>query len=298
MNNRLMVNYTPGDTPIHKLNGATKVFGFIVITVYIIMTFDVRVMLPMLIFSVIGIVSMKPNYKPILFVFLFLLVMAGVIGSLMLILIRPTSGLTHVGGETILIRWTDHFFISRELLWYVAAMFFKRICSLGTAVLFIIAITPSELAAGLNKLKMPYKVCTIISIAFRTIPDIARDFIDTKNSLMMRGVELDSRKAGLGKRMKHMVFILSPLIMTSLGRIGTIANAMDLRGFSKHKKRTWYSERPPTRNDWIARGIILLIALFVIYYIVFVRILNSPPYSYWSPWGYWGDWSLFGFFTG
>lgn len=288
MNNRLLINYSPGTTPIHRLNGATKVMGFIAITVYIIMTFDVRIMAPMLLLCTIGIITMKPNWKPILFVFAFMFVMAGVIGSVMIILIRPSSGLTHVGGETIIVRWTDHFFISKELLWYVSAMLFKRICSLSTAILFILAITPSELAAGLNKLKMPYKVCTVISLAFRTIPDIARDYLDIKNSLMMRGIELDSRKTSLGKRLKQTVYILSPLIMTSFNRIGTIANAMDLRGYSKLKQRSWYSEREPTTADWVARGIILLVALFCVYYIVFVRILNPPPFSYWSPWGYWG----------
>jgi len=288
MNNRLLINYSPGTTPIHRLNGATKVFGFVVVTVYIIMTFDVRVMLPMFLLCTAGVISMKPNWKPIFLILGFLFVMAGLLGSVMMIVIRPQAALTHVGGETIIVRWTDHFFISKELLWYVSAMFFKRICSLSTAILFILSITPSELAAGLNKLKMPYKICTVISLAFRTIPDIARDYMDIKNSLMMRGVELDSRKTSLGQRLKQTVFILSPLIMTSFGRIGTIANAMDLRGYSKLNERTWYSEREPTKADWFARCIIVLVALFCVYYIVFVRIINTPPFSYWSPWGYWG----------
>jgi len=244
------------------------------------------VMLPMLILCTAGVISMKPNWKIIFFIFAFLFVGAGLLGSTMLILIRPQSGLGHVGGETIIIRWTDHFFISKELLWYVSAMFFKRVCSLSTALLFILAITPSELAAGFNKLGMPYKICTVISLAFRTIPDIARDYLDIKNSLMMRGVELDSRRVSIRERLKQTIYILAPLIMTSFGRIGTIANAMDLRGFSKMKTRTWYSEREPSKTDWIARGILVLIGLFCVYYIVFIRILNPPPFSYWSPWGY------------
>jgi len=288
MNNRLLINYSPGTTPIHRLNGSTKVLGFIVVTVYIIMTFDVRVMIPMFVLCTAGVFSMKPNWKPIFFILAFLMVGAGLLGSSMIILIRPGSGFTHVGGETVIIRWSDHFFISKELIWYVCAMFFKRIASLSTAILFVLSITPSELASGFNRLGMPYKICTVISLAFRTIPDIARDFIDIKNSLMMRGVELDYRKVGLATRLKQMVFILSPLIMTSFGRIGTIANAMDLRGYSKHRKRSWYSERPPTKADWVARGIILLVGAFCVFYIVYVRIMNPPPFSYWSPWGYWG----------
>ena len=102
----------------------------------------------------------------------------------------------------------------------------------------------------------------------------------------MRGVELDSRRVSIRERLKQTIYILAPLIMTSFGRIGTIANAMDLRGFSKMKTRTWYSEREPSKADWIARGILVLIGLFCVYYIVFIRILNPPPFSYWSPWGY------------
>ena len=284
MNNRFMINYSPGTTPLHRLNGTTKVFAFIVITVYVIMTFDVRVMLPMFLLCCMGIVSMKPNWKPVFFMLGFLTVMAGVIGSLMIILIRPSSGLTHVGAETILIRFTDHFFISRELLWYVGAMFFKRLTSFSTAILFILAITPSQLAAGFNKIGMPYKVCTIISLAFRTIPDIARDFTDIKNSLMTRGIEMDSRKVGIGKRLKQTVMVLAPLIITSFGKVGNIANAMDLRGYGRLKKRSWYSEPPPTRSDWFARCIIVLLACFVVFYIIYFRNINPAPFNYWAPW--------------
>jgi len=287
MNRRFIISYTKGTTPLHRLNGATKVSCFIVMTVYIIMTFDVRVMLPMFILCCIGIISMKPDWKAIFFIVAFMFVMAGVIGSLMIILVRPSSGLSHVGGETIIVRWSSHFFISKELLWYGGAMFFKRLCSLATALFFILSITPSELAAGLNKLRLPYKLCTVVSLAFRTIPDIARDYEDIKNSLMMRGVELDVRKVGLLKRLRQTVLMLAPLVLTSFGKAGTIATAMDLRRFGRLKRKSWYSEREPGRADWIARAFIVLIGAFCVYYIIFFKTLNPPPFDYWSPWGYW-----------
>ena len=57
-----------------------------------------------------------------------------------------------------------------------------------------------------------------------------------------------------------------PLILTSLNRIDTISNAMELRGFGKSDKRTWYTRRPFTRRDFIALGFgaaLLLISLTV-----------------------------------
>jgi len=284
MNRRFMISYSPGTTPIQRLNGTTKMLGFIAITVYIIMTFDVRMLLPMFVLCTIGVISMKPNWKIVFFMFMFMFIMAGVVGSVMIILVRPTSGLTRVGGETIIWQLNDRFFISRELLWYVGMMYFKRVCSFASAILFIVAVTPSEMASGLNRLRLPYKVCTIMALAFRTIPDIARDFANIKNSLMMRGIEMDSKKAGIRQKLKQTIFMLVPLIMTSFGKVNNIANAMDLRGFGKHKKRTWYSEKEPTRADWIARVFILLLAIFCVLYIIQFRIIDPPAYDYWSPW--------------
>ena len=54
--------------------------------------------------------------------------------------------------------------------------------------------------------------------------------------------------------------------MTSLNRIDTISNAMELRGFGKSDKRTWYTRRPFDRRDFIALGfgaVLLLISLTV-----------------------------------
>ncbi len=57
--------------------------------------------------------------------------------------------------------------------------------------------------------------------------------------------------------MKNSVNILLPLILTSLNRIDTISNAMELRGFGKNRKRTWYTRRPFASGislPWAGRG--------------------------------------------
>jgi energy-coupling factor transport system permease protein len=284
MNNRFVINYAPGATAMHRLNGTTKALLFLTMTVYVIMSFDVRVLAPMFVLCLGLIVSMKPHWKPILFVTAFMTVMAGILGSLLIILVRPEAGENHVGAATYIVRWSDRFFLTRELLWYVGAMFFKRLCSLATALVLVLSITPSEIASGLNALALPYKACVIISLAFRTIPDVARDFLDIRNSLSMRGVEFDPKRAGLVSRLRQLTLVLVPLIMTSFGRVETIANAMDLRSFGKNRRRTWYSHNPPTGADWFARSFTVLIAAFCAYYIIRHRIIDPPPYDYWCPW--------------
>ena len=51
-------------------------------------------------------------------------------------------------------------------------------------------------------------------------------------------------------------------IFSSLERIDTISNAMELCGFGKHKKRTGYAGRPFKTADYITIGaVILLVSL-------------------------------------
>ena len=62
-------------------------------------------MLAIFLLCMAGVASMKPNWKPIAFMFGFLIVMNGIIGSLMVIVISPESGLIIIKGlEAALVR--------------------------------------------------------------------------------------------------------------------------------------------------------------------------------------------------
>ena len=65
------------------------------------------------------------------------------------------------------------------------------------------------------------------------------------------------------------------LILTSLNRIDTISNAMELRGFGKNKKRTWYTRRPFERRDFAALGLgVVLLVVSLTVTIKFGRFYN------------------------
>ena len=126
-------------------------------------------------------------------------------------------------------------------------------------------LTPSEFAASLNSIGISYKVGYSVAIALRYIPDIQRDYHSISQAQQARSVEL-GKKEPFFKRMKNSVNILLPLILTSLNRIDTISNAMELRGFGKGKKRTWYMGRKFNIADISAMAfcaILLFIALYL-----------------------------------
>ncbi len=284
MNNKLVINYTPGPTLIHKLSGFTKVFLFLVMTVAIISTFDIRILVPLLLINVAEIISMKPNYKPLAVVFSITFVTVTLIGNLMLFAVSPEAGLNNVGAEHIIWQGSGSHYISKEFLWYIFVVFMKRTTSFASVMAFALATTPSEFASGLNKCGLPYKICTIVSLAYRTIPDIANDFINIRNSMMMRGAELTGKGVSLWKRLKNTVLLLVPLVFTAFGKVGNIANAMDLRGYGKNKKRTWYAENEPTKADHIVRILTVILLVLVIYYVVRYRFIDPWPAKFWCPW--------------
>ena len=64
--------------------------------------------------------------------------------------------------------------------------------------------------------------------------------------------------------------ILVPLIFTTMDRIELISNAMDLRGFGKHKKRTWYTRKPLTKADYLSMlfcALVLALTLYVRFFV-------------------------------
>jgi energy-coupling factor transport system permease protein len=277
-----IINIIPGKQLLHKLNGTTKVALFIVLIVYIIMSFDLRLLLPLFILGGIALVSLKPYWKPIIAVFITILLL-NLLNIFLFWLVNPAIGSTMTGGsQTILIQFNSHYFISLETLWYLSVRLLKLLTSFLISIVFIQAITPAQLAAGLSGLGFPYKMSTVVSLAFRYLPDIARDYMNIKVAMQARGAELDAKRLNLMERIKQNTYILLPLIVSSFDRVGLVANALDLRGFGLGKKRTYYCETKSTLMDYIFRTLTVLILVFIIYWIG-SRIIHPPQSSMWFP---------------
>ncbi len=282
MNNKFLINLIPGDTLLHKLTGEVKVRLFAVLLVFIIMSFDIRLILPLFILTLIALFSLKPSWKSLSFIIGFVVVM-NLFNILLFYLANPNAGAEMcAGGKTVFYQFNSYFFFSKQTFWYLGVRFIKMITSFLVSLVFVLSITPSELAAGLNKNFVHYKFCTIVSLAFRYIPDIGRDYTNIAISMQARGVEMDNKRISVFKRLKQMVMILLPLIITTFDRVGTIANAMDLRGYGKNKGRTWYSEHEKTKADKVFNIIALAILAFSIYWIA-SSVINPPISRMWYP---------------
>lgn len=282
MSKRLFINVIPGHTFLDKLSGTTKVRLFFALVILLVVTWDFRILFPVLIASFVGLISIKPNWKLVGGLLTFI-VAVNLFNLFLIWVVSPDYGRNIVGGSTLLFTFSSRYILTAETLWYFLIRFTKFMATFTVSLTFIQAITPSEIAAGLYSIKVPYKVATIVSIAFRYIPDITRDFSDIKISMQARGMELDSKRTGLLTRLKQNVLILVPLIIISFERVGNIANAMDLRGYGKGKTRTYYSEHEETPNDRRMKVVYILLYLAIVAVII-RRIFFPAEFQVWAPW--------------
>lgn len=255
-----MLSYSEIDSPIHKLTGAAKLIALVLWAIVSMITYDTRVLVGMFIISIIVFKLSKVEFKKIAFVVYFILVFL-LINNIAIFIFSPYEGVEIYGSRTDLFKIVGPYTVTVQQLFYQFNITLKYFSIIPMALLFMVATNPSEFAASLNKIGVNYKVAYSVSIALRYIPDVQRDYQDISFAQQARGIDT-SKKESFIKRIKNSAAILMPLIFSSLDRIDTISTAMELRAFGNKKKRTWYSEKPFKKNDYIA--IILVASILVI----------------------------------
>ncbi len=254
-------NYINRESVIHRMSGATKLIVLILWSLAAMTSFDTRflALLPILAFILFGLSKIRFSDVKFLLWFTFVFM---VLNNLLIYIFSPEHGVTIYGSRTILLEGYGRWTLTAEQLFYHLNVVLKYLATIPVVILFVSTTDPSEFASSLSKIGINYKVAYSVSLALRYIPDIQREFHDIMISQQARGLEMASKKQNIIKRLKNASAMLFPLIISSMDRIEVIANAMELRGFGKHKKRSWYSERPFRAPDYTA--IIFVCLLMVI----------------------------------
>ncbi|MBQ1985536.1 MAG: energy-coupling factor transporter transmembrane protein EcfT [Clostridia bacterium] len=242
-----LFNYIDRPSRIHRLTGACKLICLITWSVAAMTSFYTPLLLAMTVVSFILFRSAKLQLKDISFM-LGLMAVYIVLNNVLIYLFSPDHGTSIYGTETVLFKLFGPYVVTAEQLFYHLNVILKTTCTIPIVLLFVCTTNPSEFAASLSRIGVSYKISYAVALALRYIPDIQREYRDISLAQQARGTEM-SKKASLVKRLKAASTILIPLILSSMERIETISNAMELRGFGKSAKRTWYSERKFSKMD-------------------------------------------------
>ncbi|WHY77074.1 energy-coupling factor transporter transmembrane component T [Neobacillus sp. WH10] len=262
-----MLSYIERQSPVHQLTGVTKLICFIIWSSIAMLTYDTRVLVFLFLFSIGVFIVSKVKLKEVAFVLLFILLFL-MINNLAIYVFSPQEGVKIYGTSHVLFEIGGRYSITLEQLFYQMNVTLKYFTVIPAAILFIVTTNPSEFAASLNRIGVSYRISYAVALALRYIPDIQRDFRNISLSQQARGIDM-SRKEKLPKRIKNAASIIIPLILSSLDKIEIISNAMELRGFGKNKKRSWYRARPFQKIDVftiILFALILLVSLYVTFH--------------------------------
>ena len=247
MNGRRMLSYIEADSPLHSLCGATKLLVFLFWSVLVMVSFKTPMLISLAAAGVILFGVSKIRFRDISFIIKMMALFLA-LNLAAVYLFAPEQGVLIYKTRNVIWAGRGRFTLTAEQIFYEFNIFLKYVTIIPPAILLMVTTHPTEFAASLNRIGVPYTAAYAVSLTLRYIPDVQRDFEAISQSQQARGLEL-SRKASFVKRLKRTVPLLLPLILSSLERIDVISRAMELRGFGKNKKRTWYSARPFSRAD-------------------------------------------------
>ena len=238
-------------------------------------TYDTRMLAVLPLFSFALFLLSRIRLRDVSFMLGFTAVFL-VLNNLLVFLFAPEHGVSLYGTRHVLFSLGGRWVVTQEQLFYHLNLVLKYLSTIPIVLLFVCTTQPSEFAASLNRIGVKYTIAYSVALALRYIPDIQQEYHEISQAQQARGIEM-SKKQRLGKRLKAASAILIPLILSSMDRIEVISNAMELRGFGKHKKRSWYMARPFRTADFLSMAFCaLLLAAALI-----LNFLNGS--RFWNP---------------
>lgn len=268
MNDVSFGQYYPSKSFVHRLDPRVKILFLVLYIVAIFLAKDfyalgacALVFLLTACVSGVPITSLLRSVKAILFLLVFMSVL----------------NLFFYQGETVLWEW-KFITIYKEAV-YNAAFLAVRLflLVLGSSVLTL-TTTPVSLADGVESLLSPLKIlrfpvhelALIMSIALRFIPILTDETGRIMNAQKARGADFET--GGMVKRVKAIVPVLIPLLISAFRRADELGDAMDARCYSGSKVRTKYKKLTLSWRDLIAA----LVGAILLTGVILLRIYTLP----------------------
>ena len=261
--------YYPANSFAHKLDARFKLIFLIayIVCIFLCKTFIglsacAAALLVCVLFSHVPLGKIIKSIKGILFLLLFTAIL-------------NVFFYTPVEGETPLWSWQ---FIKlyeggvRAALFLIVRLF---LLVMGSSLLTL-TTTPVSLTDGIESLLAPLKllkvpvhdIALIMSIALRFIPILTDETSRIMNAQKARGADFET--GGLFQRVKAIVPILIPLLISAFRRADELGDAMDARCYAGSKTRTKYKKLRFTWRDLLG----LLFMLAMIAGVVWLRVIS------------------------
>lgn len=174
-------------------------------------------------------------------------VLRSVKAIIILLIFTAVLNLFFHGGKHLLVHW-GIIKIYREGIIFTVFFVFRLFFLVMGSALLTLTTTPVELTDGIESLLTPFKwirfpvheLALIMSIALRFIPTLIDETNRIISAQKARGADFES--GNIFKRIKAIVPILIPLLISAFRRAEELGDAMDARCYSGSKNRTKYKK--------------------------------------------------------
>jgi len=255
MNSKLF-DYVERHNFVYDLSGATKLLTFLLMNIAVMQSYDIRFVALVFIMALIAFKLSEIKLSQIKLMMMYVGTFV-LLNFVLTFIFNPQYGTEIYGTKHVLFQITERYTVTQEQMLYQFTKLMKYCAAVPFCIIFILATHPSEMAASISSVGVPYKISYALSLTLRYFPDVIRDYNDISLAQQARGLDL-SKKEKISVRVKNIFNICVPLIFTTLDRIELISNTMDLRGFGTEKKRTWYTQKKLAINDYLVIIICLL----------------------------------------
>ena len=262
MNNVSFGQYYPANSFLHKCDPRQKIVFLVlyIVAVSLSQTFYALgacalVLILAIACSRVPLRSLLKSIKPVLFLLLFTAVLN--------LFFHP--------GETPL--WKGSF-ITKEAVYFTLFLSLRLCLLVMVSSLLTLTTTPVSLTDGVESLLTPLKwlrfpvheLALIMSLALRFIPTLSEQTSRIMNAQKARGTDFET--GSLVKRVKAVVPILIPLLISAFRSSEELGDAMSARCYSGSKKRTKYKKLSFTWRDILS----LIVGVALLTGVILMRI--------------------------
>lgn len=239
--------YYNTDSILHRLDPRVKLMGTLI---FLISLFMKRSILAYVVITLALITLIRLSHVP------FSYMVKGLKTILFLLCLTvPASVLLTPG--TVIFQWKIFTVTQEGVRNAVFTVIRLSYLIIGTS-LMTLTTTPNQLTDGLEKglgflkaLRVPvHEIAMMMSIALRFIPILMEETDKIMKAQMARGADFESGK--LWKRIKSMVPLLVPLVISAFRRASDLAMAMEARCYRGGKGRTKMKPLTYRKQDIIA----------------------------------------------
>ena len=268
--------YYPAQSFAHRLDPRLKLLMLIA---YIVALFIAKTFYGLALCALFAVFAVFISKVP------FGAVLRSVKGVIFLLAFTAVLNVFFHGGENVLVQWGVIRICLEGVLFAVFLMIRLAFLVIGSALLTL-TTTPVSLTDGIESLLKPltwikfpvHALALIMSIALRFIPTLIDETNRIISAQKARGADFES--GNIVKRVKAIIPILTPLLISAFRRADELGDAMDARCYTNSPHRTKYKKLTFTWRDLVAAVAAAALIAGVVLFNVYAYDIWPAAYGY------------------